>query len=90
MNARERAFRKELLLVKGDALRMQARIELGVVRQRWSRAGLALSAVATGRRLLALFSATPDRAGRNWLSWLKTGLRSLLAWQSWRKIWNQL
>lgn len=90
MNARERAFRKELLLVKGDALRMQASMELGIVRQRLSRAGLALSAFATGRRLLALFSSSETPPGRSWRSWLKTGLRSLLALQSWRKIWNQL
>jgi len=88
MNASERAFRKELLLVKGDALRMQVRIELSHVKQRFGRGGLILGTLATGRRLLTLFASSDS--GHGWRRWLKTGLRSLLALQSWRKIWDRL
>jgi hypothetical protein len=88
MNAKDRAFRKQLLLIKGDALRVQARMELGLVRQRLARVSVAWTLLSSARRLLVLFSAENNGQARSWRSMLKTGLRSLLALKSWRKVWD--
>jgi hypothetical protein len=89
MNSRERAFRKQLLLVKGDALRMQVRMELGVVRRRFSRTGILFSALASGRSLLGLFSGkTAGESG--WRRLLRMTLRGLGTWKSMRKVWESI
>lgn len=75
MTPAERAFRKELLQIKGDALRMQLKMELGVARDRLGGGGMLLRAATSLREVLSVFRRTGD-AGRGWRAWLRTALRA--------------
>lgn len=72
MTPRDRALRKELLLIKGDALRLQLGMEMRLMRRRLSVAGLALRGAGALRGLLGLFGATAGRR-RGWLRALLQG-----------------
>ena len=81
MKSAERDFRKQLLLVKGDALRMHLQLEIGQARQRLSTA----NAIATGiGPIIALVGMLSGRR-RGWWPWFKSAwnnigtIKSLLA-----------
>jgi hypothetical protein len=88
MSPKDLRFRKELLLLKGDALRMQIRVELGVVRKRWNGAGMLWSAARTARHLGGWLARRDDTPASGWRSWLQSAARLLLAGQSIARIWN--
>jgi hypothetical protein len=87
MNARERALRKQLLLVKGDALRMQLGMELGIVRQRVTHARSLFGVLGFGSQLLAMFAAGRGEK-RGWRRLPTLLLRLLGIWKSARKVWE--
>jgi hypothetical protein len=88
MSPKDLAFRKELLLLKGDALRMQVRMELGVARTRCRGFGLVLGLLRTGQSLRALFSTQEAESAHGWRGWLKSGTRVALAWKSISSLWD--
>lgn len=70
MTPRERALRKELLCIKGDALRMQLGMEITLLRRRFSLAGNIARGVSLLRGTLGLFSGSGKRS---WLRMLLQG-----------------
>lgn len=75
MTPAERAFRKELLQIKGDALRMQVKMELDIVRNRLTGGGMVLGAVTALREVFSISRRVGD-SGRGWRTWLRTALRA--------------
>lgn len=68
---RERALRKELLLIKGDALRVQLGMEIALMQRRLSLAGTIARTIAALRGTLGLFG--PKSGKRGWLRKLLQG-----------------
>jgi hypothetical protein len=71
MTSHERALRKQLLLIKGEALRMQLGIESGMLRQKITLAGTIARLVGLLRDGFGLFGSGAN--GRR--SWLRTLLQ---------------
>ncbi len=91
MNRRQqdREFRKQLLLVKGDALRMQAGVQLARWRRpaHWLKEGTALAGEARSLKMASavLAAALPDKGARHWSRWLKVGLVSFVLARWWSR-----
>ena len=89
MNTRDIAYKKELLVLKGELLRLKLRNEmnqsrgsLGVV----SAGFRALTSGTKGRILVNMLSSVvPNQRVR---TILKTTLRTVLVWQVVRKYWS--
>ncbi|WP_293765014.1 hypothetical protein [uncultured Aquitalea sp.] len=89
MSPQERATRKQLLLMKGEALRVKLKLELQTLRRSpLGLAGEGLQAAAShsrfGKLTALLGEALPSETLRGWLR--KAG-RFYLLWQLARKFW---
>lgn len=91
MTPQQRAIKKELLLMKGEALRLKLRMELKAVQRPMSLAGEGWRTWGSVKRLGTLFgvvgSAIPSKRLRRLLL---GGARAFLLWQAARKIWSRL
>jgi len=85
MTPKERAYRKQLLLLKGDALRMQVRIEMGRVRTRFDFVTLAGRILQGGSQLGALFT----QHDKGWRGWLRQGVRLIQVWKTLGRLFGQ-
>ncbi|MBI3145522.1 MAG: hypothetical protein HYZ18_09750 [Pseudogulbenkiania sp.] len=91
MTPQQRAIKKELLLMKGDALRLKLRMELKAMQRPLDLAGAGWQAWRSVRGLSTVFgvigSAIPSKRLRRLLL---SGARAFLLWQAARKIWTRL
>lgn len=91
MTPQQRAIKKELLLMKGDALRLKLRMELKAMQRPLDLAGEGWRAWRSVRGLSTVFgvigSAIPSKRVRRLLL---GGARAFLLWQAARKIWTRL
>lgn len=91
MTPQERALKKELLLMKGEALRLKLRMELKTLQQPLSLAGEGWRAWGNLRRLGiafgALGSVIPNKRLRRLLL---GGAQAFLLWQAARRLWSRL
>jgi hypothetical protein len=79
MTAKEREQRKTLLLIKGDALRLQLGLEIGLVRQRLSLAGTLSSALP---QLVATLFGVSGARSRGFWRVVRLALGGLSAWRA--------
>ena len=90
MPRRELAYKKELLLLKGEMLRLRLRHELNQASSSLSlvdMAGRAMASGGKGRVLINVLTAViPNKRLR---TILRTTLRTVLVWQVARKYWLQ-
>ncbi|WP_024301685.1 hypothetical protein [Pseudogulbenkiania sp. MAI-1] len=91
MTPQQRAIKKELLLMKGEALRLKLRMELKAMQQPISLAGEGWRTWGTIRRLGPLFGVLGSLIpGKRLRRLLLGGARALLLWQVARKLWSRL
>jgi hypothetical protein len=88
MTPKERAFRKQLLLVKGDALRMQVRIEMGMVRKRFDFVSMLTNTLRTGSQLSAFFSSRSSGQS-GWRAWIRMAAKLTGIVQTLRKLFTR-
>ncbi|MDF0605985.1 hypothetical protein HZU77_010025 [Neisseriaceae bacterium TC5R-5] len=90
MTANERAIKKQLLIIKGEALRIKLQLELNSLRRHPLKlAKVGLQAWFSNKRLSEVLTLLND-----WLPgdqrgqrWLKLGARAWFLWQAGRKFW---
>ncbi|SME99485.1 hypothetical protein [Pseudogulbenkiania subflava] len=91
MTPQERALKKELLLMKGEALRLKLRMELKAIKRPMSLTGEGWHAWGSLRRLGPVFGALggvlPSKRLRRLLL---GGARAFVLWQAARKLWSRL
>ncbi|NHR04831.1 hypothetical protein HA052_06425 [Chromobacterium haemolyticum] len=91
MNPRDRAIKKQLLVMKGEALRVKLRLELGTLRRHpLGVAGEGLKAWSRQRglgKILATLGSLLPPGGRL-QSWLGNGARLWALWQLGRRLWR--
>nr|WP_294864236.1 hypothetical protein [uncultured Pseudogulbenkiania sp.] len=91
MTPQQRAIKKELLLMKGEALRLKLRMELKAIKRPMSLAGEGWRTWGTIRRLGPLLGVLggviPSKRLRGMLL---GGVRVLLLWRVARRLWARL
>lgn len=89
MKPQDRAIKKQLLLMKGEVLRVKLTLELEQLRQHpLGMAGQSFKAFSGGGRMASLLSSLanilPSESLRRWL---RRGTRMLLLWKLASKFW---
>lgn len=91
MTPHERAIKKELLLMKGEALRLKLRMELKAIQRPLRLADEGWHTWGKLRRLSTVFGALggiiPSKHLRRLLL---GGARAFVLWQAARKLWSRL
>lgn len=91
MTPQQRAIKKELLLMKGEALRLKLRMELKAMQRPMNLAGEGWRAWGTLKRFGVLFNVIGNAVpGKRLRRLLLGGARALLLWQAGRKLWSRL
>ena len=90
MKPQDRAIKKQLLLMKGEVLRVKLTLELEQLRQHpLGIAGEGFKAFSSGGRMASLLSSLanvlPSESLRRWL---RRGTRMLLLWKLASKFWG--
>lgn len=89
MTPHDRAVKKQLLLMKGEVLRVKLRLELDALRRHpLGLAGEGLKSLTAGSKLSSMVATLgglfPDGKLRRWLQW---GTRAFVLWQAGRRFW---
>ena len=91
MTPQQRAIKKELLLMKGEALRLKLRMELKAIQRPLNLAGEGWRTWGAFRRLSPLLGVLGSIVpGKRLRRLLLGGARALLLWQAARKLWSRL
>ena len=91
MTPQERALKKELLLMKGEALRLKLRMELKAIKRPMSLAGEGWHAWGSLRRLGPVFGMLGGIIpGKRLRRMLLGGAQLFLLWRTARKLWSRL